>query len=159
MSNISKSTLKFFKENITGENTAFIPVFRDVKVIISEFREWFPIFFEENPRIEMPTDAELLEIVKRTLKEFPHEKILAFFNRNPISETHRRWDTEVCPPPEERSKDKGKPKCLTYTFDVIGELLKKELFQVGCGLNTLAFLGSDTQTSISRRKKSNVKVS
>ena len=34
MSNISKSTLKFFKENITGENTAFIPVFRDVKVII-----------------------------------------------------------------------------------------------------------------------------
>ncbi len=37
--------------------------------------------FEENPMIEMP-DAELLEIVKRTLKEFPNEKILAFF-RNP----------------------------------------------------------------------------
>lgn len=144
MSNISKSTLKFFKENITGENTAFIPVFRDVKVIISEFREWFPIFFEENPRIEMPTDAELLEIVKRTLKEFPHEKILAFFNRNPISETHRRWDAEVCPPPEERSKDKGNPKCLTYTFEVKGEQLKKELFHMGCGYNTLAFLGMVT---------------
>ena len=40
MSNISKSALKFFKENITGENTVY-SIFRDVKVIISEFREWF----------------------------------------------------------------------------------------------------------------------
>ena len=144
MSSISKSTLKFFKENITNENSKFIPVFRDIREIIREFREWFPIVFEENPKIEMPTDAELLEIVKKTLKEFPHDKILAFFNKFPIKETHKRWNTEVCPKPEDRHPGPGYPQCLTYTFPVKGEQLKQELFHNGCGYNTLAFLGMVT---------------
>ena len=65
MSSISKSTLKFFKENITNENSKFIPVFRDIREIIREFREWFPIVFEENLKIEMPTDTERRYITPR----------------------------------------------------------------------------------------------
>lgn len=141
MSSITKSTLKFFKENITNENTKFIPVFRDVKVIISEFREWFPIVFEEEPKIDSPNDAELLEIVKTTLRQFPHDKILAFFNKNQIRDTHKKWESEVCPKTEDRYPNKSYPQCLTYTYPVKGEQLKRELFHMGCGYNTLAFLG------------------
>ena len=116
MSSITKSTLKFFKENITNENTKFIPVFRDVKVIISEFREWFPIVFEEEPKIDSPNDAELLEIVKTTLRQFPHDKIYTFFNKNQIRDTHKKWESEVCPKTEDRYPDKSYPQCLTYTY-------------------------------------------
>ena len=144
MSSISKSTLKFFKENITNENSKFIPVFRDIREIIREFRDWFPIIFEEDSKIESPSDTELLEIVKTTLKQFPHERILAFFNKFPIKETHKRWNTEVCPKPGDRYPNKGYPQCLTYTFEVKGEQLKQELFYNGCGYNTLAFLGMVT---------------
>ena len=52
MSSISKSTLKFFKENITNENSKFIPVFRDIREIIREFREWFPIVFKKTLRLK-----------------------------------------------------------------------------------------------------------
>ena len=144
MSSIPKSTVKFLRDNITSGNSKLIPVFRDVREIISEFREWFPIIFEEDSKIESPSDAELLEIVKTTLKQFPHDKILAFFNNVGIRETHEKWSQEVCPKPEDRYPNKGYPQCLTYTFPVKGEQLKKELFYMGCGYNTLAFLGMVT---------------
>ena len=37
MSSIPKSTVKFLRDNITSENSKLIPVFRDVREIISEF--------------------------------------------------------------------------------------------------------------------------
>ena len=60
-----------------------------------------------------------------------------------------------------RYPDKGYPQCLTYTYEVKGEQLKKELFHMGCGYNTLAFLGMVTpkQALAEIEKKSNVKVS
>jgi hypothetical protein len=144
MSSIPKSTVKLLRDNITSENSKLITVFRDVREIISEFREWFPIIFEEDSKIESPSDTELLEIVKTTLKQFPNDKILAFFNNVGVRETHEKWSQEVCPKPEDRYPNKGYPQCLTYTYEVKGEQLKKELFYMGCGYNTLAFLGMVT---------------
>ena len=70
--------------------------------------------------------------------------ILAFFNNVGVRETHEKWSQEVCPKPGDRYPDKGYPQCLTYTYEVKGEQLKKELFHMGCGYNTLAFLGMVT---------------
>ena len=141
MKKLSKKTKKFFRKNKISETTKLIPIVKDIPKIMYEFYEWFEIIYEGGKTIQKPENNELLKLLKQLLKQITADKLLVFLNKTPINEIYKRWESDVCPPKNERNTKLGYPQCLVYKYPLKPGKLQQESFINGCGLNSLAFLG------------------